>query len=931
MSLPSGTRLGPYEIVSPLGAGGMGEVYRARDTRLDRTVAVKILPAALAADPQLRERFEREARAISQLTHANICRLYDVGRSEVRGPEGLRHAPTDERPSPDATDVAQGFSPAEVDFLVLEYLEGESLERRLERGGLPLDSALTIAIEIADALTAAHRAGIVHRDLKPGNIMLTKSGALRQGSGQAKLLDFGLAKTTAPIVAGPGASMLLTTPPNVTAQGTILGTFQYMSPEQIEGIEADARSDIFAFGCVLYEMVTGKRAFEGKTRASVMGAILKDTPPAVSSVQSGAPASLDRVIAACLEKEPDDRLQSARDLALQLRWIRDGGAEVTGVHASDSPTRGRRVSIGSVIGVAAAAAVIAGAAAWALKPNSTPQPGKLTRFAVGLGRVGGDQSPLATGRHLMAISPDGTRIVYVANGQLYLRSMDQLEAVPLRGTNENPSEPFFSPDGQWVGYFARSKLKKISVTGGTAVSVCDAQTPNGASWDADRILFQEARGILEVSPDGGTPTVLVARDKSRNETLHGPHLLPGGETILFTAKPEGSVRWDDAQIVVQSLKTGQRKKLIEGGTDGRYLPTGHLVYVRDGVLLAAAFDAGRLELRGASVAMVEGIAETTANQTGAAQFAVSRAGSLVYLPSAFGQNRTLAWRDRQGRDTLINAPPRAYGAPRISPDGTRIAIDARDQENDIWIWDTARETLTRLTFGPSQEVIPLWTPDSRRIVYSSNATGQSGLFWKPADGTGQAEPLMLSPGQVVPSSFSRDGKLLAFYAVGDSRLMVLGLDGDRKPRPLTAPAPFVERNPDISPDGRWIAYESNESGSYEIYVRPFPAVEQGRWQISTDGGTRPRWAPNGRELFYLERRRLVSVSVQTGATFQFGKASPLFDLVNEAQPSPNRHYDVTPDGTRFVVIKDPQTATSLQLVVVEHWLEELKARVPGAK
>ena len=393
-----------------------------------------------------------------------------------------------------------------------------------------------------------------------------------------------------------------------------------------------------------------------------MGAILKDTPPAVSSVQSGAPAALDRVIAACLEKEPDDRLQSARDLALQLRWIRDGGIEATNA-SSREPAKGvRRLSLGAVLCVGAAAAVITGAAAWVLKPNPAPHPGTLTRFSVGLGILGGDQSPLATGRHLMAISPDGTRVVYVANAQLYLRSLDQLEAAPIRGTSENPNEPFFSPDGQWVGYFARSKLKKIMVTGGAAVSVCDAQTPFGAFWDVDRIVFGEStRGILEVSPDGGTPTVLVAPDTSRNETLQVSQIRPGGQTILFTARTAG-LRWDDAQVFVQSLKTGQRKKLVDGGTDARYLSTGHLVYVREGVMFAVPFDAGRLELRGGSVVMLEGIAESAAYQTGAAQFSISRAGSLVYLPSAFGQSRTLAWRDHTpdlrpiaGRDPALDA------------------------------------------------------------------------------------------------------------------------------------------------------------------------------------------------------------------------------------------------------------------------------------
>jgi Tol biopolymer transport system component len=892
MPLLPGARLGPYEIVAAIGAGGMGEVYRGRDTRLDRAVAVKILPPALAVDPQLRERFEREARAMSQLTHPHICTLHDVGRD------------------------------GDVDYLVLEFLEGETLEHRLAGGPLPFDAGCRIGVEIAEALAAAHRAGIVHRDLKPGNIMLAKSRGGGPSAYRSKLLDFGLAKSATPAVSGVGPSMLATTPPNLTAHGTILGTFQYMAPEQIEGAEADARTDIFALGCVLYEMFAGNKAFDGKTRASLIGSILKDAPPPVSQLVPLAPRSLDRLIAACLEKEPDARLQSAHDVAIQLRWIADGAAE--GAVPSGGRSAGARGPL--LVGATAAAALIAAAATWLLAVR-VPEKRPITRFSVALPS---DGSPTAHERHVMSVSPDGTRIVYVANQQLYLRALDQLVPVAIRGTEENPAEPVFSPDGEWIAYFARNTLKKIALRGGAVETLCDAQYPTGANWMGDRIVYgQGARGIFEESAAGGTPRLLVA--PNANETLHGPQLLPGGRAVLFTSKPNGLARWDTAQIVVHELTTGARTTLVQGGSDGRYL-AGYLLYVREGVLFATAMDARRLTTSDRPVAMLDAVAQTTTNQTGAAQFSASAAGTLVYLPNtSSGQGRTLVWRDRQGRETAINAPPRAYGAPRISPDGTRIAVDSRDQDNDIWIWDIVRQTLTRLTFGNAPDVIPLWTKDGRRILYSSNSGGTYGIFAKAADGTGSTEVLMKSPGQVVAQSLTADGSQAAVYPISPARVLMLSLDGKGSVHPLTATAPFTERNPAISADGRWIAYETDESGGYEIYVRPFPSVEQGRWQLSAGGGTRPLWAPDGRELYYVSNaNRMMAVAVQPGPPLTFGQPMVIFDDAG-AQPSPNRHYDIAPDGMRFVFIKEPPASGLPALVIVENWLAELKARVPAGR
>jgi len=603
--LTAGTKLGPYEIVAPLGAGGMGEVYKARDTRLDRTVAVKILPAALAADPQFRERFDREARAISQLTHPNICALYDVGRSEARSPEGLRHAATDVAPGFTATDVAQGFSPAEVDFLVMEYLDGETLADRLKKGALPLAEALRVAMQIADALNAAHRHGIVHRDLKPGNVMLTKAGA--------KLLDFGLAKASRPAIAGAGLSMLPTTPPNLTAQGTILGTFQYMAPEQLEGQEADARTDLFALGAVLYEMLTGRKAFEGKSHASLIAAIISYDPPPVSQVQPVAPAMLNHIVATCLAKDPDDRWQSARDVMRELKWVAEGGVSLDSAARIPSPAASRSAWSRSLVWAPAAAALvfaIAGLTLWVRAPPPPAAARGASRFLML------EQLPVnsADGLRRFAISPDGRRVAYAAVSEgvrrLYLRDMQTLEAKPIAGT-ERGTDPFFAPDGKRLGFWADGALKVTGLDGGSPVTLVDGVQDRGATWAPDdTIIFSPVTdaGLSRVPATGGTPQIIATPDPQKHErSYRWPHMLPGGDAVLFTIAMSDILSFDDGRIAVRSLKTGEQHELLRGGSFPSYVAPGYLLYARAGALQAVRFNPTKTSVEGTPVTVVDGI------------------------------------------------------------------------------------------------------------------------------------------------------------------------------------------------------------------------------------------------------------------------------------------------------------------------------------
>ena len=808
-----GTTISHYKVIGKLGAGGMGEVYLAEDSRLDRKVALKILPQHLSERADLRERFEREARAVSSLNHPHICTLHDIGEQDG------------------------------IHYLVMEHLEGDTLAARLEKGRLPLEQTLQYAIQIADALDKAHRQGVVHRDLKPGNIMLTRSGA--------KLLDFGLAKLRATDTPAGSLSALPTEQASLTAEGTILGTLQYMAPEQLEAQEADNRTDLFAFGAVLYEMATGRMAFEGKSQASLISAIMSSVPPPMASLQELTPPALEHIVERCLSKDPEDRWQTAYDVMKELQWVVEGGSQ-PGISAPvATPPKNRERLAWGLVAALAVGIIVTLIAGWNLSSRPTPQ--AVSRLAMVLPA---DQQLSFGGRHQVAFSPDGKHLVYVANRQLYLRAMDQLEATAIRGTEEGRS-PFFSPDGQWVGFWEGGQLKTVSISGGTPLVLCEASNPWGVSWeDDDTILFgQGPEGIFQVSAAGGTRELLISVDDAQNEEAHGPQLLPGGQAVLYTLNSGGG--WDDAQIVVQDLETGQRKVLIDRGTDARHLPTGHLVYAREETLLAISFDPVRKEVTGNPVTMAQAVAEAGSDFTGAAQFSYSQLGSLVYVPGIGADVvNTLVWVDRQGQEEVV-AADRLYDSPRLSPEGTHVALDVFDGQYDIWIHDLARRTLSRLTFDPADDRSPLWTPDGQRVVFRSDREeGQFNLFWKAADGTGQVERLTTSPNDQRASSFSPDGKSLLFMEMiaGIPDVHVLSMEGEPTVQPLLQ-TEFGEWYPVISPDGRWMAYASNESGRYEVYVRPFPRVEEGKWQISGDGGIAPLWRPGWAGTFLSQHKR----------------------------------------------------------------------------
>jgi Tol biopolymer transport system component len=913
-----GSKLGPYEILGKLGAGGMGEVFKARDTRLDRTVAVKTLPPLVAASPEFRERFEREARAISQLSHANICTLFDVGE--------------------------QGGT----SFLVMEHLEGETLADRIAKGPIPIAQALTWAMQIAGALNAAHRQGILHRDLKPGNIMVTSSGV--------KLLDFGLAKIVAGAVDGSG-SLSITAPPTrttpLTAQGTILGTFQYMAPEAVEGEEADARADIWAFGCVLYELLTGRRAFAGKSQASLFGAILKEDAPSVSAVMPLASPALDRIVRTCLAKDPNQRVQSAHDLLLNLQWVAEGGS-AAGVPAPVLAGRKSRERL--MWAAVAVVGAIGAAAAWIAKP-APAQTGTVTRFVHTL-------EPTVrftrTGRHNVAMSPDGTFFVYVANAQLFIRRMNDVDAQPIKGSQEDPVDPVVSPDGQWVAYFvpapgttqtpsgttptpSPATLKKIPVTGGASIVLASLGFPFGVSWQDDVIVVgQGAGGVVSVPAGGGTPRQLVTLQPGE-ALAASPQLIDGGRSLLFSLLKSSAANWNLGDIVVQPVAGGERKVVVQGGHDGRVLPSGHLVWARDNTLFGARFDE-RSGLRTSDpVPLVVGVTTTagTVTSTGAGQFSVSRDGRIAYRPGAAQvsvERRTLAWVNRQGVEQPIAAEPRGYIYPRISPDGKRIALDALDTRRDIWIWDFERDILTRLTqeANATDKRGPIWSPDGRSLFYSSTEGTRAVVLRRPADGTGASDKLAEeSSTNMVPTTLTPDGQTLIYnLQIGGGAnydLKTVPLAGNRTPAALLA-TPRRESNAELSPDGRWLAYESDESGRLEIYVRPFPAVDAGRWQISNTGGNRPAWARNGRELFYISgdaRMMAVPVSRASDNAFTYGRPAALFSTSSLYTGLIGRTYDVAADG-RFLLVKQPAGAAATDnqaIVVIENWIDEVRQRL----
>jgi eukaryotic-like serine/threonine-protein kinase len=874
VTLQSGTRLGPYEVLAPVGAGGMGEVYKARDTRLDRTVAIKVLHVQFAADPQFRERFEREAKAISQLSHPHICTLHDVGRQDG------------------------------IDYLVMEYLEGQTLAERLGKGALPLDQALQYAIQITDALDKAHHQGIVHRDLKPGNIMLTKSGA--------KLLDFGLAKLKAG--AAPASLSALSALPTqdspMTAQGTIIGTLQYMAPEQLEGKDVDARTDIFAFGSIIYEMATGKKAFEAITQASLIAAILDREPVPISRLQPLAPPLLDHLVQRCLAKDPDDRWQSAHDVLLQLRWIQEAGT------AADTRLPPGRLSTRQWVAWGVSAVLfVGGAVATTAYLRQSQEPPALMRFSV----LPPEQATFKPIDGPVTLSPDGRHMVFGASDAagavfLWVQSLDSTEARKLEGT-QSSFDPFWSPDGRHIAFWARGKIWRIALSGGPPQIICDALDGRGGTWNRDDVIVFARDGagpLYRVPAAGGTPEPVTALDRSRQEVGHWrPHFLPDGRRFLYLVRSRDSTHggiyagWLDG-------RTSERVAAIDA--PATYAPSGFLLFVRERTLMAQAVDADRLRTTGDPFPVARDVEYVP--HWGAAGFSISQTGILAYQAGSRAIRR-LVWFDRSGKELGVLAGPGEWGTPHISPDGKQVAVtqtDPQTRNSGLWLIDIARGTTVRVTFGIHHEESPAWSPDASRIAFTSNREGSPQISQRPLIGGGSEELLVKPDLYAQPDDWSPDGRFLVYVTFGlDTDLWLLPLSGDRKPIPL-ATTPFNEQNARFSPDGRWVAYVSNESGRMEVYVQPVPPTGE-KWQVSTSGGDSPRWARSNSELFYrsVPGHRLKVVEIRKAPPFEVGAQKDLFETPM------SWGSDVTGDGQRWLVNLPVNDTPLSPITIVLNW------------
>jgi Tol biopolymer transport system component len=936
LTLTPGTRLGPYEILSALGAGGMGEVYRATDTNLKRQVAIKVLPQAVAADPERLARFQREAEVLAALNHPNIAHIHGLEKSSGA--------------------IA----------LVMELVEGPTLADRIAQGPIALTDALPIAKQLAEALEAAHEQGIIHRDLKPANIKVREDGTV-------KVLDFGLATALArpddESASGPSTLALtnsptLMSPVGVTGVGMILGTAAYMAPEQAKGKPVSKATDIWAFGCVLYEMLTARAVFAGGDLTEVLAAVVRADPD-WTALPASTPREIRMVLRNCLHKDQRKRWQDASSLRI---------AAVDAVEASPDPAVGahhgrphanrRLMLVAGLTGLVAAA--VSGLAVWSLRPDATPLP--TTRLLAGIApaQINGIGPPGARPtRTAFALSPDGQRLVFVGlqdgRTRLHLRRLDRLEEAPIAGT-DGADSPFFSPDGRWIGFWqapsgaARAEIKKVPVDGGPAITLCPAPLLGGVSWGAHgRIVFAVhlgGDGLWQVSEDGGKPERLTTVDTAKGEFSHRlPQVLPGGEAVLFI-RQKAFARFDDADIVVRSLVTGLETVVVQGAADARYVTSGHLVYARMGALLAQPFDLSRLAVSGGPVGVLDDVMHDvdnslTAGNSGAAQFSVSSSGALAYLPGGVTPAPlfSLVWVNRRG--AVERAIPRPINSiyTRLSPDEKRILLGTS-------IYDLTRDTLTSLP-GNSLR-LPIWQPDGLRLTGARDAAERE-LFWIPADGSGAAEPLPTTE-RGVPMSWSPDGKTLAYlkgrnrfeagntsdsrWTSGSSEIWLLSLSGGNAPAVARrlVPGPVQNGRAQFSPDGRYLAYELEQSGRTEVFVQPVSGAG-GRITISSNGGSMAAWAGYGRELFYWEpgrdgTTRIMTVEVTLGESFSAGVPRPLFEFRSAEYPagvSPIRPYDVTRDGTRFLMAR--RSAESVeqpitQLVLVQNWLEELKRLVP---
>jgi serine/threonine protein kinase len=897
MQLSPGTRLGPHEIIAPLGAGGMGEVYRARDTRLGREVAIKVLPQHLSASPEVRARFEREARTVSGLNHPHICTLFDVGR------EG------------------------NTDYLVMELIEGETLADRLAKGALPTPEVLRIGGEIADALDKAHRAGIVHRDLKPGNIMLTRSGA--------KLMDFGLARATGLAShAGSGASIAtMTQSPTVaqplTAEGSIVGTFQYMSPEQLEGKEADERSDLWALGCVLYEMATGKRAFDGKSQASLITSIMGSEPAPISQVAPMAPPALDRVVRACLAKDPADRLQSAHDVKLQLAWIVEGGSQA-GVPKPVATRRRSRErlawSIAAVAVIAAAAMVVLSKSPASHAPpvHAALQPPKRVLFS------SSTDKPLP-----LAISPDGTTMAFCARDgegpdRLWVRSLGTDDARPLAGT-DGAEGPFFSPDGRSLGFFAGGVLKRIDVAGGPVIPLVAGVDPRGGTWNRDGLILftrNSAGPVVRVAADGGPVTDATVLDSTLAESTHRyPHFLPDSRHFLYLARKAGAGKGENPTIYVGEIDSNERKPVLEVASNVIYA-SGHLLYVRGTVLVAQRFDLGSFEVTGPAVPLVDDARMDERFSRGV--FAASSNGVLICMTGS-GQTRTqLRWLDRAGRALSDVGEPADYtygGTPQISPDGRRVAIPIANLDrgvSDVWLVELETGRRRKLTVDTADHPGVQWLPDGKSVAMTTNEGVSGGIDVVSIDGTRSRRvvsggafnwPFSCWAGNLLYSPETERG-------FQENDIYVTSLTEQREPQPFAVAKAF-ENLAQFSPNGKLVAYASDETGRQEVFVAAFPQPG-GRWQVSQRGGSQPRWNRNGREIFYMDPENyLVSVDVETASGFETGATRKLFQFHGTGN---SWSYDISVDGTRFLVTVPLEEDLASPVTLITDWTRKMQPR-----
>ncbi len=889
MTLTPGSHLGPYKILAAIGAGGMGEVYRARDTRLERTVAIKVLPEHLSKSPEVRQRFEREARTISQLSHPHICALYDVGH------EG------------------------ETEYLVMELLEGETLAQRLDRGALPIDQTLRYGTEIADALDKAHRQGVVHRDLKPGNVMLTRSGV--------KLLDFGLAKGL-PSPGGREGITALPTQANLTEEGTILGTFQYMAPEQLEGKEADARTDIFAFGAALYEMATGKKAFSGESQASLISAILRDDPQPISQVQPTSPPALDRVVKTCLAKDPEERWQSASDLKRELRWIGES-SQATSLAPSEVERARARGSVRTTrFAWALSALLLLGviylASDLLRHRGARPQPihsylipPEGTSF-----RLTGDEgAPIA-------ISPDGVSVAFGAANKLWVQSLRTGQSAALAST-DGAQCPFWSPDGRSIGFFATGKLKTVEASGGPVQVIADAPTPRGGTWGPGGVIVfapDFRGGLARVPASGGPTTPLTKVDLQRHTTHRWPFFLPDGKHVLYLAANHGNPRSEQSGVYVAFLEGGEPRRVMPSYGSAQYVP-GYLLSVRDANLMAAPFDLGRLSVMGESVRVAANVNFDYGTWRGV--FTASQNGVLVYQVARDAAGGQLTWIDMSGRPvSAIGERSEAY-ALRLSPDNRRASVILGDPNNDIWVYELERGVRTRLTTDAQVIMSPCWSRDSSQILFVTGESLQKAdvdyvLATLPANGAGQRKVLYKSSVRIEPTDWSPDGRyvLVDKGTIGAQDIWVIPLASPEKAFPLVE-SPFLDGTGQFSPDGRWVAYMSQQSGRLEVYVTAFPGGGA-RWQVSANSGTQPRWSADGRTLYFVSLSgQLMTASVDgKGTQFVVKDVKPLFQVNLFVGPRVSSGYDVAADGKR-ILINSAGEAEVPRVVLVANWPSEI--------